>query len=97
MAIIEKLKNSKTGKVYNNVELTKACYNELKRLRDGEGAKNKKEKTKMMNDFFTICGGSENSERIMNFMKAVDEAPSYEEAQEILQNGLIPVDIALLR
>ena len=92
MAVIQKLKNKKTGRVYTNVELVKACYEELVKLRDGVGAKTSKDKEKMEDDFFRICGGSQNAEQTMAFMKQVYDAPTYEEAQKFIARGLIPVE-----
>lgn len=92
MAVIQKLRNKKTGRVYNNVELAKACYGELVKLRDGIGAQSPAEKDRMEDAFYRICGGSQNANEVMAFLKQVDDAPTYEEAQKFIARGLIPVE-----
>lgn len=81
----------KDGSIYTNVELTRVFYKELVRLRDGIGAKTQKQKEKMEDAFYSICGGSQNAEEIMAFMKQIADEPDDEKAQKLLGRGLIPV------
>lgn len=89
--IIEPLKK-KDGAIYTNVEINNICYDELCRLRDGVGAKNEKQRQKMEDTFFRICGGSQNAEKIMAFMKQIKDEPDEEKAQNLFKRGLIPVE-----
>lgn len=91
--IIEALRK-KDGTIYTNVELIKVCYDKLNTLQNGIGAKTKKEKERMEDDFYRICGGSENADNIMAFMKQiVDKAQMDEaEAQKLLARALIPIE-----
>lgn len=88
--IIEPLKK-KNGTPYTNVEINNMCYEELVRLRDGIGAKTEKERQRMEDAFYRICGGSENAEQIMNFMKQVYDEQDEQKAQSLFERGLIPV------
>lgn len=88
--IIEPLRK-KDGTAYTNVELNKICYEELVRLRDGVGAKTDKQRQKMEDAFYRICGGSQNAEQIMAFMKQIVDEPDEEKAQKLFERGLIPV------
>jgi hypothetical protein len=90
--IIEPIKK-KNGQVYTNVELVKIYYDKLKALRDGEGAKTQREREKMEDTFYQICGGSKNANDVMAFMKQIVDCPDEIEAQRIFQRGLIPVEI----
>lgn len=91
--IIQPLRK-KNGTTYTNVELVKICYDKLTTLQNGIGAKTQKDKERMEDDFYRICGGSQNAGEIMAFMKQiVDKAEVDEaEAQKLLARGLIPID-----
>lgn len=89
--IIEPLKK-KDGKIFTNVELTRIYYKKLLELKTGVNAKSEKERERMEDDFYRICGGSRNAEEIMSFMKQVVDEPDDDRAQKILARGLIPVE-----
>ena len=88
--IIEPLKK-KDGTIYTNVEINNMCYEMLVRLRDGVGAKTEKERAKMEDAYLHICGGSDNAEQIMGFMKQIYDETDERKAQELLARGLLPV------
>lgn len=91
--IIEALKK-KDGTPYTNVELVRVCYDKLNRLQNGIGATSTKEKERMEDDFFRICGGSENADNLMAFMKQIVDTAERDEdaAQKLFARALIPVD-----
>lgn len=89
--IVEPLKKS-TGEVYTNVELVKICYDKLLDLKTGRNAKTTKEKERMEDTFYRICGGSSNANEIMSFMKQIVDTPDENEAQRIFARGLIPME-----
>lgn len=81
----------KDGTVYTNVELIKIYYDKLKSLRDGQGAKTEKERQRMEDNFYRICGGSQNAGEVMAFMEQIVNTPDEMQAQRLFERGLIPV------
>lgn len=81
----------KDGTVYTNVELIKIYYDKLKSLRDGQGAKTEKERQHMEDNFYRICGGSQNAGEVMAFMEQIVNTPDEMQAQRLFERGLIPV------
>lgn len=81
----------KDGTVYTNVELIKIYYDKLKSLRDGQGAKTEKERQRMEDNFYRICGGSQNAGEVMAFMEQIVNIPDEMQAQRLFERGLIPV------
>lgn len=77
------------GKVPSNVELVRIFYDKLQRLRDGVGAKSSAEKRQMEDRFYSICGGSQNANEVMSFMKQVVDAPNDDIAQDYIARGII--------
>lgn len=90
--VIQPMKK-KDGSIFTNVELTKIFYNKLKEMRDGTKARTPEEKAKHEDAFYRICGGSQNADEIMSFMKQIVEAPDERTAQNLLARGLIPVPV----
>lgn len=88
--VIEPLKKE-DGSIYTNVEICKAMYEGLKQLRDHKDAINDREAHRSEDAFYRICGGSSNANEIMDFLEQINEAKSYEEAQDLIARGLIPV------
>ena len=88
--IIEPVRD-KDGKVLTNVQLTKICYEQLKNLRDGVGAKNDREREAMEDRYLRICGGSKYAGEIMEFMEQIASEEDEDKAQKLLARGLLPV------
>lgn len=88
--VIEPLKK-KNGKPYTNVEINNMCYEKLCRLRDGVGCKTEKEKRNSKLTFYKICGGSDNAEKVMSFMKQIHDEKDERAAQELFQDCLLPI------
>lgn len=88
--VIQSLKK-KDGSIYTNVELVKAYYEKLRDLQNGVGAATPKEKDRMEDAFYRICGGSQNASEIMAFMKQIYDEPDYDKAQKMLARGLISI------
>ena len=88
--IIEPVRD-KNGKILTNVQLTKICYEELKKLRDGVGASTDREREVMEDRFLRICGGSRNAGEIMEFMEQIANEEDEDKAQKLLARGLLPV------
>lgn len=89
--IIEALKNPATNKPYTNVELTKVFYKKLLAMRDGKGYTDDKAREKAEDDFYRICGGSENASQLMQFMKQIVDEPDPDKAQKLFARALEPV------
>lgn len=79
----------KNGEVYTNVEINNMCYDELVKLRDGVGAKTERERKQMEDQFYRICGGSENADEIMKFMQQIKSCDNEDKAQDMFARGLI--------
>lgn len=88
--IIEPIRKE-NGEIFTNVELVKIFYDKLSALQNGDGATTEKEREKMEDSFYRICGGSENAGEVMAFMKQIVDEPDADKAQKIFARGLIPV------
>ncbi len=89
--IIKPLINKETGKAYTNVELCKMMYEKLVAMRDGKGYNTNKAKEKAEDDFYRICGGSENANQLMPFLKQIVDEPDPDKAQKLFARALEPV------
>lgn len=91
--IIKPLINKTTKKPYTNVELCKIFYDKLVAMRDGVGYNNDKAKEKAEDDFYRICGGSENANQLMPFLKQIVDEPDPDKAQKLFARALEPVTL----
>lgn len=90
--VIQPLTDKKTGKPYTNVQLIKIFRDKLRNLKDGVGAKTKKEKDRMETEFYRICGGSQNAKETMDFMDQIADMEDEQEAQRLFERALLPVE-----
>lgn len=94
--IIRPFVNKATNKPYTNVELIKMFYKELRNLQEGTTTKTETERQQAEDKFYAICGGSNNANDLMAFMKQIvdtQEASGDDAAQKLFARALLPVDI----
>lgn len=90
--IIEPMRD-KQGNVLTNVKMIKMFYNELYKMQNGIGCKTEKEKEKMEDRFYRICGGSDKADNLMAYMKQIVDEPDEDKAQKLFARSLIPVEL----
>lgn len=83
----------KDGTVYNNVELIKIYYKKLVAMRDGIGYTNPKDREKAEDNFYRICGGTDNANQVMAFMKQIVDELDPDKAQKLFSRSLLPVQL----
>lgn len=88
------------GSKLNNVEVIKASYATLKRLKEATPQEYGAEKAKQMHrDFVQIAGWTSNgpdpaqAERVYSFYEQIANAPDYETAKSLLNDNIIPINI----
>lgn len=84
------------GTKLNNVEVVKASYETLKRLKEATPQEYGAKKARQMhNDYVQIAGMTPNgadpaqAERVYSFYESVATAPDYDTANKILQDNII--------
>lgn len=88
--IIEPMRD-KNGNVITNVKMIKICYKQLCDMQNGVGCKTQKEKEQSEDRFYRICGGSDNAEQLMKYMKQIVDEPDEDKAQKLFARSLLPV------
>lgn len=88
--IIEPMRD-KDGNVMTNVKMINIFYNKLNDMRNGVGCKTDKEKEQSEDRFYRICGGSDNAEQLMKYMKQIVDEPDEDKAQKLFARSLLPV------
>ncbi len=91
---------NKDGKKLTNVEITKATYESLKRLKEATPQEYGEKKARQMHrDFVQIAGMTPNgadpqvAETVYKFMEKVATAPDYDTANKLLQDNIIQLNI----
>ena len=90
--IIEPMRDKK-GKVLTNVQMIKIFYGKLCDMKNGVGCKTEREKEKMEDSFYRICGCSDKADNLMAYMKQIVDEPDEEKAQKLFARSLLPVEI----
>lgn len=93
--IIKPIINTKTKKPFTNVELIKIFYDEFNALKNGTKCKTETERQQAEDRFIAICGGSNNANDLMAFMKQIvdkQETSGDDEAQKLFARALLPVE-----
>ena len=90
--IIEPMRD-KQGNVLTNVQMIHIFYDQLLKMKNGTGCKTEKEKEKMEDRFYRICGGSDKADALMTYMKQIVDEPDEDKAQKLFARSLIPVAI----
>lgn len=79
--IIKAMRDKKTKKVLNNVEICRRMYTTLARM------KNESEPS----EYYGIFGGSPSTEQeVMSFLKQINDEKDDKTAQQMIQNYILP-------
>ena len=79
--IIKAMRDKKTKKVLNNVEICRRMYTTLMRM------KNESEPS----EYYGIFGGSPSTEQeVMSFLKQINDEKDDKTAQQMIQNYILP-------
>lgn len=85
--IIKPIRDKKTGKVINNVDLCKRCYKELKKLQDGKPTDSEKARLDKRVLLDKITGG--HTEEVMSWLEKIATTEDERLAQSLIASTLI--------
>lgn len=79
--IIKAMRDKKTKKVLNNVEICRRMYTTLTRMK----------KESEPSEYYGIFGGSPSTEQeVMSFLKQINDEKDDKTAQQMIQNYILP-------